>query len=111
MNTIALPNGITIGGHPMWTYVLETDTTGLSKGKSGAYDTLLGTWRGMGTVMENREGANYDYVKLLAFPDSIERIISTAGELSTHTGVSVNVSAYNHENEIVNSQTFHPTHD
>ena len=108
MNTIALPNGITIGGHPMWTYVLETDTTNLPKSKAGAYDTLLGTWRGMGTVMESREGANYDYVKLLAFPDSIDRIISTAEELSKHTSVGVNVLVYNHENEIVTSDTFKP---
>lgn len=108
MNTIALPNGITIGGHPMWTYVLETDTTNLPKSKAGAYDTLLGTWRGMGTVMESREGSNYDYVKLLAFPDSIDRIISTAEELSKHTHVGVNVSVYNHENEIVTSDTFKP---
>ena len=108
MNTIALPNGIAIGGHPMWTYVLETDTASLSKGKAGAYDTLLGTWRGMGTVMESREGKNYDYVKLLAFPDSIDRIISTAKELSKHTNVVVNVSVYNHENEIVTSDTFKP---
>lgn len=108
MNTIALPNGITIGGHPMWTYVLETDTTGLSKGKAGTYDTLLGTWRGMGTVMESREGANYDYVKLLAFPDSIDRILSTAEELSKHANVGVNVLVYNHENEIVTSDTFKP---